>query len=289
MKTAQFDTMLRENAELLARPPQRPPTHREKFEKDRKRDGYKSLICEGDSWFRNISRWTTIPDWLNQDKLGFEYQFAVLNQAQAGDTAAEIARNISSITRDISKYHPNGFALSAGGNDLLERTSLSRILARRGSATYFNTRELEKFTKALAANIWTITASAELNSSGIPIFWHTYDYPIPSGIGIHLGPFGIVGPWLKPALESKGYRNNDEMRRVIHAVLDEFTKIQKSIIRWISSGSTNSELRPTVHLVNLKGTVPDESNWPDEIHPNSSANRFLARKFKTEINQKLRS
>lgn len=271
-----------ENEVTVRRPGSPPLTHRQKFERDRKRAGYRSIICEGDSWFRNVSRWTTIPQWLNSDKLGLDYKYAVLNLADAGHTAKQIADNIYPAARDVERYQPDIFALSAGGNDLLNSTNLQQIIARKGDAGYLVEARFLAFTKTLAADIWTIASEIEAASHQIPIFWHSYDYPIPSGKGIVLGPI-TVGPWLKPALEAKGYHDAAEQRKVVKHILDRFSDAQKSIVKWIRSGKADKAVKPNIHFVNLKGTVPDEKKWPDEIHPDSGSNKVLAKKIKDAI------
>jgi len=253
----------------------------------RERHNRPALICEGDSWFRNPTRWATIPEFLRQDTLGdYSYRFAVLNRASPGDTAEDILNGLGRVYDDVKKYQPQGFLLSAGGNDLLAPDNLRAILRERtGTSDFFNENEWKSFEERLGNYYVKILTSINSASPGMPMFLHGYDYPHASGKGIGLGRLQ-VGPWLYPVIvKEKGYTLATEQKTLIRETVVRFESIQKGVIKLLKEWGRSQNIRFSLHHINLRGTVPDVKEWGDEIHPKTPANKRLAAKVKAAIHK----
>lgn len=262
--------------EKIFRPDPSLPSHEERFKKDRLK--WPSLICEGDSWFRNPGRFTTIPQHLNQDKL------AILNRASPGHTAEQILHELGRAYEDVRRYRPNAFLLSAGGNDLLNISNLRKIIKpRTGSGDFFNEEKMTAFEGELGQIYIDILATLNSAQPGMPILLHGYDYPHVTGRGIGLGPI-MAGPWLQPVIETeRGYRLKSEQKALIRQTILRLEAVQKNAMAILTRWCRERGIPCSLHHINLKGTVPSASDWPDEIHPNSSSNRRLAAKVKAAV------
>ncbi len=268
--------------EKLFRPDPSLPSHEEKFRKDRLK--WPSLICEGDSWFRNPGRFVTIPQHLNQDKLGYSSKLAILNRASPGDTAEGILHGLGRAYEDVRKYRPNGFLLSAGGNDLLNPSNLRSIIKpRTGNGDFFNEEKMTAFEQELGQTYIDILATLNSAQPGMPIFLHGYDYPHVTGRGIGFGPI-MIGPWLKPVIETeRGYRLKSEQQALVRQTIQRLEGVQKNAMSILTEWCKKKGVRCSLHHVNLKGTVPSADDWLDEIHPSSTSNKKLATKIKAAV------
>ena len=263
-----------------------PMTPEKRFKRMRRKSGVASILCEGDSWFDNIARHTTITGWWWKDRLGRDPLFAVLSRAHAASTAESVAARINQLVNDTKKYKPHGVALSVGGNDLLDPKHIESLIGPEGSSRAMVPSQALVLSKRLFKNMWEITSKLDHADPGVPQFWHSYDYPQPSGIGVNLGGIPLAGPWLADVLTTKGYSTSSEKRKVVKQLLDEFFKIQTEITRVIRRG--NNGRKPKLNLVNLRNTLPESLEWPDEIHPSSDGFHMLAHRYKKAIASKLR-
>ena len=96
---------------------------------------------------------------------------------------------------------------------------------------------------------------------------HGYDYPWPDGRGAIA--LGIVGPWFEDSFRKKGFPllSGDgpdlEQRRVIVAA---FIKAVNDMLDGLQTKYAGK-----VFKVDLLGTLPNRSDWTDELHPTNGA------------------
>lgn len=247
------------------------------------RMGRKAFVCEGDSWFENKSRLKSIPYVLRTNRLGGRAPYTNLNYASGGDWARDVAENLDRSLDALSKYsrHRLNFALSAGGNDLLDQANLERILIENpgGDFDAIDPGGFAAFGQELSDSVLSIFRRVNETSPGIPIFWNGYDYPVASNIGIRFFLFQLAGPWIYQPLHDKGYHSVDEKRDVVRQIVDAFFSLQEEIVlEFRDEGGL-------VHLVDLRGVVQDEADWGDEIHPSSQAIVELSRAYRAQVDE----
>lgn len=100
-------------------------------------------------------------------------------------------------------------------------------------------------------------------ASGVPIFAHSYDFPIPNGTHP-----ACVGPWLKPSLDFCGY-NVAEGTEIVHAALAQF----KGMLADLAQDPANNFV-----LVDTQGSL-QASDWANELHPYPAGFKTIAGKF----------
>src|SRR5687768_17532984 len=90
------------------------PVERDRRYANAKRQGFRRLISEGDSWF-DYPPHANIIDWLEVDG-----GWAIKRFERAGDTIENIARapNLARIASVARRERPEAILLSGGGNDL---------------------------------------------------------------------------------------------------------------------------------------------------------------------------
>ena len=241
------------------------------------------IIAEGDSWFDFPG-----PDVLDclEDKHGYD----VFSRAHKGDTVEEMAyspKQLDQLLRLIEKVGPDagrelrGILLSGGGNDivgdefaqLLEHAlSPKPGLNEQVVAGVIDLRLRGAYTRMLSAITEVCRASA---GHTVPILLHGYDYAVPDGRGYWGGWWLLPGPWLKPALNKKGYENIEENKRIVAQLIDRFNGMIEAI-------AAMPEFQH-VRYVNLRGRLPNGSGyktwWSDELHPTRDGFEVVAREF----------
>ncbi|MDF9779287.1 GDSL-type esterase/lipase family protein [Pseudomonas baetica] len=98
-------------------------------------------------------------------------------------------------------------------------------------------------------------------SPKIKILIHGYGYAVPTGKGV-INVFGkhIIGPWLKPALVSKGVTSPTEQYAVVKQQVDIFNEMLSALAKDI-------KYRDNVHHIDLrKHILPND--WVNELHLN---------------------
>ncbi|MDP5008966.1 MAG: SGNH/GDSL hydrolase family protein, partial [Glaciimonas sp.] len=98
----------------------------------------------------------------------------------------------------------------------------------------------------------------------IPIFAHSYDFAIPSGIGV-----ACSGLWLRPGLDDRGWSNPASARDIVKEVLLQFNHM-------LAGFAAN----PDYHFVHVQtqGTLSDDL-WANELHPTPTGFAEITAKF----------
>ena len=100
------------------------------------------------------------------------------------------------------------------------------------------------------------------HNCSIPIFVHSYDFAIPSGLGV-CG----AGPWLMPGLADRGWSNADG-QTIVRNLLVQFAALLDDLQKNAHG----------FHHVRTQGTLrPDQ--WDNEIHPTSEGFGAIAARF----------
>lgn len=107
-----------------------------------------------------------------------------------------------------------------------------------------------------------LTQAAYGNGRTIPIFAHSYDYAIPTGVGV-CG----AGPWLLPGLQDRGW-NEASGRVIVRHLLTGFAAALDKL----------EQSTPNFVHVRTQGTLGDDQ-WANELHPTPEGFAAISAKF----------
>jgi hypothetical protein len=218
-----------------------------------------NLIAQGDSWFDYPLPFPEYSDIVahlqNLPSMGPE----VLKLAHYGE-AAEDMLGVKKLHELLSQLHDpaNGtfdaILFSGGGNDLagdqfrlwLNDAKASGMDPAKG----LNTERVADILGVVKAGYEDLIAAT---GAAIPIFAHSYDFPIPNG---HPAPCG-VGPWLKPGLDDRGWTDPTSARAIVRQLLLQFDEMLE--------GFAKNPANNFIH-VKTQGTLTD-AQWDNELHP----------------------
>lgn len=235
------------------------------------------IISEGDSWFAypgNLSPRTlhNIVDHIVAHLAERDY-INLLRLSTNGHTAKEM---VSDEQKDLleSVLEKNGkhirlILFSGGGNDILEKSALLKILNeyqegfRAGDC--INAAELQKKFDEIAQAYKTLCGLCEKHAPSAKIITHVYDVPKPMN-----KPFRALwitkGPWLWCAVKKRNIRDENLQLAITRTLLNRFQQeivsIAKASKGRILVAKTQGTLRPGC-----------KDDWRDEIHP--TGNGFL--------------
>lgn len=238
------------------------------------------LVAQGDSWFDYSPAGLDIIDCLKKF-----YGYRIHNVSDAGDTLDNMAWGteydgnwhrkpppLDETLDAVRKYRPRAVLLSGGGNDIAGDELLSFLNHKKTGlpplrqpytgfviGTYFR-----KAYEEILRRIWEI-------DDRIHIITHGYGYGVPDGRAVfRLFGFSFVGPWLRPALTSKGYIRMSEREEITHALIDMINNMLRDL--------ANDDVRRRIHYIDLRGVIRD-GDWENELHLRNSAFKRIAGKF----------
>ncbi len=246
------------------------------------------LVSEGDSWFQFPF---VVRDII--DQLGDHYLIWCVGAA--GDTLdnmvnASVGKGRTEYLTALQeqKHRVRGFLFSAAGNDIIgedPRTGepvLKEILRPfNGDPTdvvgHVDLAVLGQklvflkngYSKVIA------TVRAEPGLERLPILIHGYDYtfPYPWGDDDPRNPkHAARNEWLGQPLDERGILDRDLRRNVIKLMLDALYTMMEDL-----AGDSD---QTKVYLVDCRGTMPDVSDWIDEIHGTSDGFAKVADRFR---------
>ena len=240
------------------------------------------MLAQGDSWFdyplngNNPTLQDT--DTIAQLRRLGNLPPIILNQAHHGDTSVDEMsltkqqRMIEAITNENNWVDgkPDAILFSAGGNDVAGEQFCIFVDFNDGHAGGLNT---DRFTKALAAveaSYLELFALRDRIASGVPIFGHCYDFPVPNGSH----PI-CAGPWLKPSLDFCGW-SVAQGTKIVHDALANFRAMQMRLA---------GDPRNNFTLVDTQGTLAI-ADWANELHPIPSGFVAVAQKFQKALAKK---
>lgn len=245
------------------------------------------LVAEGDSWFQFP---ILIEDVV--DQLGDEY--LVWCVSAAGDTAQNIVygdegtgrREYLKALRE-QKTRVRAFLFSAAGNDIIGEDAdgvavISKILKDHipgADAAAHIDLALFGQTLAFLKKAYTEVIQQVRKEPGLeklPIIVHGYDYAIPGSPTDPRDPaYAKPDQWLGGPMAKKGITTPALQRDIVRLLIDALYDMLRRL----------AEDHPHVHVVDARRTLPEVSDWNDEIHGTSAGFRRVAKKFKTVLSK----
>lgn len=219
------------------------------------------IVCEGDSWFQYPIRITeTIDHLIETDK------YAIYSLGAAGDTIENMVKSGEYLTT-IEELNPVCFLFSGGGNDLVGKGKLAKVLKKFSNQTDPSAlihdanfkAELDKVIKGIEQIIKKV---AEVNPS-LPTLMHGYDHP-----------HNITkGPWIWPPMEKKGIKHPMALK-IIAELIDRYN------FRLMQLANQHNNF----FHINVTGLIDHKkANWFDALHPTSKSFKIVADKIMGNI------
>ena len=240
------------------------------------------LVSEGDSWFQFPFLVEDVVDHLGRDYL-------IWSLDAAGDTAGNMVRRRPEYMAGLNQQKANNvkaFLFSAAGNDVIGEDAMGQPVLKdllrpyRPGATaadLINAGRLKKTMDFLQAAYRQVIATvrADADFAALPIVIHGYDYAIPGGLpGDTRQPrWASQDKWLGSVMDDQGIVDSALRSAVIRFLINELYRV----LNEVAGDSTKSH----VYVVDVRTSLPQVSDWADEIHPTNNGFGRVAGKFST--------
>lgn len=252
------------------------------------------VLAEGDSWFT----FGAVPGSNLLFHIEVSKPTALVTIAKPGDTIIRMGDpdRMLQLRRLLAvpqfSYGWDAILVSGGGNDLIDSApDLLRRFAGKTSdpADYVDAAALRRLiadVQGAYASIVALRDSASSQSQGKPIYVHTYDYPTPRNSPARFLGAGILGPWLYPAFLLA------EVPQPMWIALSDYLLDQLAQAILALDSQSGSRALPAVSVVDTRnilkrarlGTIASDGDWANEIHPNTTGYRKLAKKLSARLN-----
>ena len=241
------------------------------------------LLAEGDSWFEYPLPWPDGDGVIVQleELLGY----SIANMAHHGDEARQMLAldQRSEIIKRLSddRVRFDALLFSGGGNDMLGNQMSLWFKHYMPQITpleaLFNEQAFGAILGIVEAAYREVIAIRDRFSPQTIIFFHGYDFPPVTGIGVC-----NTGPWLRPALDnlfkSIGFSVPDPNQQfiLVKMMLQRFQAMLKSI-------AADPNISKVV-IVETQGTlVANRDDWQNEIHPSTQGFVRIADRFRKAL------
>jgi hypothetical protein len=232
------------------------------------------VLAEGDSWFDYPPNPFTggVIDHLS-DVSGVK----ILNTAYYGDTAQQML-GVEQRQRIEALLRRPGFDVllfSGGGNDLAGDQFCLWLKPNEGSgdpAQAVDAARLRSILDVVESGYRDLIAIRDRWAPNCWIVTHAYDIPQPSDKGV----CGL-GPWLKPSLDYRGWKNSGLQFAIVRNVLSQFND------RLIAMETEQRAAGKNFLHVRTQGTLDPDQDWGNEIHPNKKGFAKIAGVFKKAL------
>lgn len=250
---------------------------RKNYEKRKKLNRARiKIISEGDSWFQ-------YPFFIDEiiDGLLKNYDYAILSLGSGGAWLTTML-NEDEFTKEILKEKPHFLMIGGGGNDILQKGNITKLVAPFDSKLQASDYLTEKFEIVLAIirRIYVkIISEQTVLFPNVHIFSHGYDYVIPSkrkGPGIWRAALNLIlknGQWLYKPLRKIGIKDSQLQRAIMKELIDCFNEMLQDLENKFDR----------FHYVDLRNFAKSEDDWFDEIHPDSEKFGEMALRFSEQI------
>ena len=247
------------------------------------------MLAHGDSWFdypldgNSVSIFTT--DIAAQLQSMGAVNPHILNLSQWGDaTTTEMSRSKQELMitqlRDpanwLERGKPDAILFSGGGDDIAG-DQFCIFLDYAGASE--NGLDQSRFAEAIGmveASYRDLFAFRDRYASGVPIFGHCYDFPIPNG----KHPCPSVGPWLRPSLVFCGYTSVEVGTGIVKEALTAFKELLQKLA---NEKDAAGKPKNNFVLVDTQGTLDPAKDWANELHPYPDGFKKIAQKFVLEL------
>lgn len=235
------------------------------------------LIAEGDSWF-------SFPNYLRTNlfleiERWSDDRAVTWSLARNGDTAAEImfGQQYQTLRRLFSDatLKVDGFLFSAGGNDLVAENLPNFLNTYTPGMQWMdclNMTFLDRRFQELASAFQRLADLRDAYKPQTWIFTHAYDFAVPSGREVRVLIF-TQGGWLKKQFLKKGIEDLSIQQAIVDHMLTRFASLQEHFEQ------TNSRIA----YVRTQGTLDQDTDWGDELHPTIAGFRKIAFKLETAL------
>jgi hypothetical protein len=236
------------------------------------------MLAVGDSWFDyplsgNSLSFTGTDIIAHLKSLG-TLNPMILNLSHFGDATRAILglpkqQRILSALQDPRNWGdtglPDAILFSGGGDDVVgDQFCIFLDYAMPGTMGL----NAQRFGDALAgirASYLDLFTFRDRYAPGVPVFAHSYDFPIPNGVHP-----SCAGPWLQPSLQFSGW-NVSEGTAIVREALTRF----KAMLNDLAADPAHN-----FTLIDTQNTLT-ASDWANELHPFTQgfgelANRFVA-------------
>jgi hypothetical protein len=249
------------------------------------------LLAEGDSWF-DYPLGRDVLDYLNN-----YFKHPVTKLAKAGSTLNELVygpdelfksdpkqgkTRLTKVIEQVRRKEFDAFLFSGGGNDIAGPEFFSFVNHAASELPNPNQSVLDgvvngTFRKAYQDMIEVLKTESDHLGIKLPIFVHGYDYPWPDGRGAVA--LGIVGPWFEGTFRKKGFPINSaddlpKRRAIVARFIDEMNHMLDGL---------QAQYAGLVYKVDLLGTLPNQSDWANELHPTNPGFATIALKFNNRL------
>ncbi|MBO9449926.1 DNA/RNA non-specific endonuclease [Tropicibacter sp. R16_0] len=250
------------------------------------------LVSEMDSWGQFPVLIKEIVDHLNKD-------YRVWSVGAAGDTAqnmvlgpVEPRKTEYMLALNEKRADVKGFVFSAAGNDMIGEdpntgkpvlTDLIRDfngnpLDVQGHINHTLLEDRLDFLRGVYRKVITDIRS-DPDFSKLPIFIHGYDYPFPyPWVNDHRNPaYAAKDRWLGKPFSDRSIHDKTLRRDILKVFIDRLYDM-------LGEFSGNSKTTK-VWLVDCRNTMPNLTDWADEIHGTSSGFRKVTQRFKVALRE----
>jgi len=234
------------------------------------------ILAEGDSWFDY-----PVPFFGGGIITRLEQRVGVpiLSLAKAGDEVRymlgveERRRLIRLLTKGCPAGGPWDVLLfSGGGNDIVDNPMalwIKDFNPALSPAQQIHQPRLDAALALVRAGYEDLIQLRDRLSAGTHLVFHAYDFAIPDGRG-----FCLLGPWLKPTFDLRGFPNRASAFAVVKAMLQQFAAVLQSL----------QAAHPKVTFINGQGTLVEQtSSWHNELHPAKSGFKTFAGIFHAKL------
>lgn len=247
------------------------------------REGRLNLVAHGDSWFDypisnpdypNYSH-TDIIVWLQEELIKPRPHIA--NIAHYGDATDDILskRKVADLVRALQARKADAILLSGGGNDFIVKKFDKYIVDASSVGRDPDKAIASEYQGALDRIVQRyqfFKTICDTHAPGVPIFFHSYDFARPTGVGV-LGC--ALGPWLFPVLKARGWmaqpKGSDLSRGsyILRLMLQQFDERLR----------TFAEQFPNVTALKTQGIIKQPGMWDNETHLKPEGFREIAKVF----------
>jgi len=276
---------------------------------ERRLDRTPVIFCEGDSWFStplamNLLDWIVSP--APEDEERGVPQFGqgglFFRVERSGDQAAPqrehpgrsmfTQENVDDLLGWFSRFDFDAVLLSAGGNDFVD-TWLGQALKGQTGLTpreAFDVIESTgRYDQVRDAYAFFLGAFHRAKPR-VPFLAHTYDYPRLIGTKAEFGlrNLGVaallkksIGPWIGPNIRDALGDDIVKGRQFAKLMIDGFVE------QVLDPLKKDPRFGGMFDYVDLRGRLPDDAQWNDEMHPTEAGFHTLAGVFRARLIQKL--
>lgn len=220
-------------------------------------------LAEGDSWF-------SLGGWTGNLLMALDGRDSLIVNCAApgrrlselryfgGDTFAELLAP----TDGLPEW--SAVLFSGGGNDLLGHCNQFVL---PDPAAPIDDDALMQALDGIEHNIIRLMRITQAGQPGVPVFFHTYDFPPVS----RRWWWWKLGPWVSPVLHAAGIQRADWDRLGAMMINDLADRLFNVAGDW-----------PALRIVDTRDTLLPR-DWRNEIHPTSTGYAELARIWRREL------